>query len=310
MSIAYDTPPELEVVGLTYNHIEISMYHVSAQDHKDELDWINVVWSTGENITTSADTTSIDSEGIANTDVTVTVTFVYNGLNTVDTTLTIHVPDVPKDPELYVDTSSDSYLRIPETDRYIDTNKLFYADSEGKLTDIILPNDPNIEAIKKLVPEDNWKYLEERLVPNPYDLDNETYVDLLTGLQIDKELKVSGKLEDPEDKIKALKESWIQKIFAPEEPGKEPEKEPEKEKEKEPLRTYVLGRKFYTGDLQNMTMFEKEVYKYIQGKQLDINILMDFYKEFPSWSTEEKYYKLPILTVMLKDYIASVRTEI
>ena len=57
-------------------------------------------------------------------------------------------------------------------------------------------------------------------------------------------------------------------------------------------------------------MFEKEVYKYIQGKQLDINILMDFYKEFPSWSTEEKYYKLPILVVMLKDYIASVRTEI
>ena len=59
-----------------------------------------------------------------------------------------------------------------------------------------------------------------------------------------------------------------------------------------------------------MTMFEKEVHKYINGKQLDINILMDFYKEFPSWPTEEKYYKLPILVVMLKDYIASTRTEI
>ena len=309
MSIAYDTPPELEVVGLTYNHIEISMHHVSEQEHHDELDWINVVWSTGENITTSADTTSIDSEGIANTDVTVTVAFVYNGLNTVDATLTIKVPDVPKDPDLYVDTTSDDYIQIPETDKYIDAKRLFYADSEGKLTDIILPNDPNIEAIKKLIPEDKWKYLNERLVTNPYDDAKETYIDLLTGLQIDKELKVSSKVDDTELKIKALKESWIQKIFSPEEPEKEPEKEPE-EKEKDALRTYVLGRKFYTGDLQNMTMFEKEVYKYIQGKQLDINILMDFYKEFPSWSTEEKYYKLPILVVMLKDYIASVRTEI
>ena len=309
MSIAYDTPPELEVVGLTYNHIKISMYHVSAQDHKDELDWINVAWSTGENITTSADTASIDSEGIANTDVTVTVTFVYNGLNTVDTTLTIHVPDVPKNPELYVDTASDDYLHIPETDKYIDAKRLFYADENGKLTDIILPNDPNIEAIKKLIPEDKWIYLNERLVTNPYDDTKETYVDLLTGLQIDKELKVSGKIDDSESKIKTLKEDWIKKLTTPQEPEKEPEKEPE-EKEKDALRTYVLGRKFYTGDLQNMTMFEKEVYKYIQGKQLDINILMDFYKEFPSWSTEEKYYKLPILTVMLKDYIASVRTEI
>ena len=78
----------------------------------------------------------------------------------------------------------------------------------------------------------------------------------------------------------------------------------------EAINTYVLGRNFYTGDMKKMTMFEKEVYKYIQGKQLDVNILMDFYKEFPSWSTEEKYYKLPILVVMLKDYIASVRTEI
>ena len=309
MSIAYDTPPELEVTELRHDHIAVSLYHVSAQDHKDELDWINVVWSTGDNITTSADTATLDSPGIANTEVTVTVTFVYNGLNTVDATLTIKVPDVPKDPDLYVDTASDDYIHIPETDKYIDAKILFYVDDEGKLTDIILPNDPNVEAIKKLIPEEQWKYLNERLVTNPYDDTKATYVDLLTGLQIDKEFKVSGKVDDTELKIKTLKEDWIKKLTTPEEPEKEPEKEPE-EKEKDALRTYVLGRKFYTGDLQHMTMFEKEVYKYIQGKQLDINILMDFYKEFPAWSTEEKYYKLPILVVMLKDYIASVRTEI
>ena len=283
------------------------MHHVSEQEHHDELDWINVVWSTGENITTSADTTSIDSPGIANTEVTVTVFFVYNGLNTADATLTIQVPDVPKDPELYVDTASDSYVRIPEIDRYIDTNRLFYADTDGKLTDIILPTDPNIEAIKTLVSEDKWKYLKDRLANNPYE---PGLVDLLTGLKIDNEFKVSGKVDDTEEKLKELKEAWLKKLDTPETLPDQPEPKPEEPDLKDAIKTYVLGRAFYVGNMEKMTMFEKEVYKYIQGKQLDINILMDFYKEFPSWSTEEKYYKLPILVVMLKDYIASVRTEI
>lgn len=307
MSIAYDTAPEIEVTELRHDHIEISMYHVSAQDHRDELDWINVSWSTGDNITTSATTATLDSSGIANSTVTVTVVYVYNGLNTVEGTLTMDVPDVPKDPDLYVDTASEDYVNIPQTDKYIDTKRLFYANDEGKLTDIILPNDPNIEAIKTLVSEDKWKYLNERLVNNPYE--EGTLVDLLTGLKIDNEYKVSGKVDDTEEKIKSLKEKWIENLTAPKQPEEEPKK-PEEPEDKEALRTYVLGRKFYTGDLEKMTMFEKEVYKYIQGKQLNVNILMDFYKEFPSWPTEEKYYKLPILVVMLKDYIASVRTEI
>lgn len=307
MSIAYDTAPEIEVTELRHDHIEISMYHVSAQDHRDELDWINVSWSTGDNITTSATTATLDSSGIANSTVTVTVVYVYNGLNTVEGTLTMDVPDVPKDPDLYVDTASEDYVNIPQTDKYIDTKRLFYANDEGKLTGIILPNDPNIEVIKTLIPEDKWKYLNERLVNNPYE--EGTLVDLLTGLKIDNEYKVSGKVDDTEEKIKSLKEKWIEDLTAPKQPGEEPKK-PEEPEDKEALRTYVLGRKFYTGDLEKMTMFEKEVYKYIQGKQLNVNILMDFYKEFPSWPTEDKYYKLPILVVMLKDYIASVRTEI
>ena len=76
------------------------------------------------------------------------------------------------------------------------------------------------------------------------------------------------------------------------------------------MRTYVLSKNFYTGNAKNMTIFEKEVMKYVECKQLNIDILMDLYKEFPSWSTVDKYYKLPILVLMLKDYIASMRTEI
>lgn len=308
MSIAYDTEPIIEVVECQHDFIKIRYSHVSETEHDNELDWIKVNWSTGDSITTSERTASIGSSGIANTTVEVAVIYVYDGLDTAEGKLTINVPDVPKDPELYVDIASADYVRIPQTDLYLDIKRAIYADEEGKLTNIVLPSDPNIEVIKTLIPEEKWKYLDERLVNNPYQPG--TLVDLLTGLLVDQDLKVSGKIEDNEGKIKALKETWVKKIEHPDPLPNIPDPDPQPEDKQEAINTYVLGRNFYTGDMEKMTMFEKEVYKYIQGKQLDINILMDFYKEFPSWPTEDKYYKLPILVVMLKDYIASVRTEI
>lgn len=308
MSIAYDTEPIIEVVERQHDFIKIRYSHVSETEHDNELDWIKVNWSTGDSITTSERTASIGSSGIANTTVEVAVIYVYDGLDTAEGKLTINVPDVPKDPELYVDITSADYVRIPQTDLYLDIKRAIYADEEGKLTNIVLPSDPNIEVIKTLIPEEKWKYLDERLVINPYQPG--TLVDLLTGLLVDQDLKVSGKIEDNEGKIKALKETWVKKIEHPDPLPNIPDPDPQPEDKQEAINTYVLGRSFYTGNMEKMTMFEKEVYKYIQGKQLDINILMDFYKEFPSWPTEDKYYKLPILVVMLKDYIASVRTEI
>lgn len=308
MSIAYDTAPEIEVVERQHDFIKIRYSHVSETEHDNELDWIKVNWSTGDSITTSERTASIGSSGIANTTVEVTVVYVYDGLDTAEGKLSIDVPDLPKDPELYVDITSDDYVRIPQTDLYLDIKRLIYADDEGKLTNIVLPSDPNIEVIKTLIPEEKWKYLNERLVNNPYQPG--TLVDLLTGLLVDQDLKVSGKIEDNEEKIKALKEIWIKKIEHRDPLPDIPDPDPQPDDKQKAINTYVLSRNFYTGNMEKMTMFEKEVYKYIQGKQLDINILMDFYKEFPSWPTEEKYYKLPILVVMLKDYIASVRTEI
>jgi len=306
MSIAYDTTPIIEVQELKHDYISINFHHVSEQDHANDLDWIKVTWSTGDSITTSERTASIGSSGIAGTKVTVEVIYVYNDLETVPATLEIDVPEVPLDPELSVDTNSENYLNIPQTNLFIDAKRLIYADEKGKLTKVILPSDPYIEEIKKLIPESKWKYLNERLVTNPYD--SNTLVDLLSGLVVNQELNVVSKVDDVEEKIKLLKEAWLHKLDNPDKLPDLPK--PEEKEDENALKTYVLGRQFYAGNLVKMTMFEKEVTKYIQGKQLDINILMDFYKEFPSWSTVEKYYKLPILVVMLKDYIASVRTEI
>ena len=59
-----------------------------------------------------------------------------------------------------------------------------------------------------------------------------------------------------------------------------------------------------------MTYFELEVTKFIRGQQLDIIMLMNFAKEYPTWTTENKYYFIPILILMLRDYIASMKTQI
>lgn len=73
---------------------------------------------------------------------------------------------------------------------------------------------------------------------------------------------------------------------------------------------YVLSKNFYDGNLEEMTLLEQEVAKYIKGEALNPDILMDLYKEHVSWNTAEKYYYLPILIMLLKEYIRSMRTEI
>ena len=73
---------------------------------------------------------------------------------------------------------------------------------------------------------------------------------------------------------------------------------------------YVLSDNFYKGELQNMTLLEQEVTKYIKGEALNPDILMDLYKEHVSWNTAEKYYYLPILIMLMKEYVRSMRTEI
>ena len=78
----------------------------------------------------------------------------------------------------------------------------------------------------------------------------------------------------------------------------------------ETIHTYVLSKNFYAQDLTKMTYFELEVTKFIRGQQLDIIMLMNFAKEYPTWATENKYYFIPILILMLRDYIASMKTQI
>ena len=73
---------------------------------------------------------------------------------------------------------------------------------------------------------------------------------------------------------------------------------------------YVLSSNFYEGKLESMTLLEQEITKYIKGEALNPDILMDLYKEHVMWTTAEKYYYLPLLILLLKEYIRSMRTEI
>ena len=64
--------------------------------------------------------------------------------------------------------------------------------------------------------------------------------------------------------------------------------------------TYVFGPGFYLNDRTKMDLFE----------QATIDTLMKLYHDYPSWSSKDKYYRLPILRVLLEDYLASMKTAI
>ena len=187
---------------------------------------------------------------------------------------------------------------------------------KARLASVILSSDPNLDKIKALVTEDQFLVVLDRLRKNPYD--KLTYVDMLTGLIVTEVGIVvrSQPVDYDKDKyIAYLQEEWLKRFIKKDEEIVLPEpkvesKDKEKAESDSKLNSYVLSKNFYAGNRTKMTIFEQEVYKYVRREQLNPDILMALYKEFPSWPTVDKYYKLPILVLMLKDYIASVRTEI
>ena len=187
---------------------------------------------------------------------------------------------------------------------------------KGRLASVILSSDPNLDKIKALVEEDQFLVVLDRLRKNPYD--KLTYVDMLTGFIVT-EVGIIVKSQpvdyDKDKYIAYLQEEWLKRFIKKDEEIVLPEpkvesKDVEKAEADSKLNSYVLSKNFYAGNRTKMTIFEQEVYKYVRREQLNPDILMALYKEFPSWPTIDKYYKLPILVLMLKDYIASVRTEI
>ena len=187
---------------------------------------------------------------------------------------------------------------------------------KGRLASVILSSDPNLDKIKALVEENQFLVVLDRLRKNPYD--KLTYVDMLTGFIVTEVgiIIKSQQVDYDKDKyIAYLQEEWLKRFIKKDEEIVLPEpkvesKDKEKAESDSKLNSYVLSKNFYAGNRTKMTIFEQEVYKYVRREQLNPDILMALYKEFPSWPTVDKYYKLPILVLMLKDYIASVRTEI
>lgn len=187
---------------------------------------------------------------------------------------------------------------------------------KARLASVILSSDPNLDKIKALVTEDQFLVVLDRLRKNPYD--KLTYVDMLTGFIVTEVgiiIKSQPADYDKDKYIAYLQEEWLKRFIKKDEEIVLPEpkvesKDVEKAEADSKLNSYVLSKNFYAGNRTKMTIFEQEVYKYVRREQLNPDILMALYKEFPSWPTVDKYYKLPILVLMLKDYIASVRTEI
>ena len=306
MSIQYNIPPTISIVEVTYNTIKI---HVSHPDEtSDDLDYIKASLSSGEFINTSSKDITLTSDKIADTTVTVTVKFTYLGVDTAEATTSVQVPaaPVPKDERLYAPI--DRCINLNYLGLTIDPVTMIYVTTEGKFINVVGENDVAIDIIKSLVTPEQFQSIKNRLQPDPYDSNYK--IDLFTGLRTDISGDIKGVLPDDYDregKILELQKAYLNQFVVE---HVEPDTDKNDPSPESLMSTYVLSKNFYTGNARDMTIFEKEVMKYVECKQLNIDVLMDLYKEFPSWSTVDKYYKLPILVLMLKDYIASMRTEI
>lgn len=63
--------------------------------------------------------------------------------------------------------------------------------------------------------------------------------------------------------------------------------------------SYVLSEAFYGKDSENMSTFERAVYTMLSGKFVDINVVIDLYKEYYTLRTFEQFYYGPILYVLM-----------
>lgn len=68
-------------------------------------------------------------------------------------------------------------------------------------------------------------------------------------------------------------------------------------------RHYVLTDKFYSKDKVNASVFEKLVINYLEGNILNVNELETYINNYETWNTENQFYCIPILMLLIKDSI-------
>lgn len=61
---------------------------------------------------------------------------------------------------------------------------------------------------------------------------------------------------------------------------------------------YVFSKAFYDQNIAEMSVFEVLVLNYLEGRVINVKILTDFIKESSKWTTEEKFYYIPVLVIL------------
>lgn len=78
---------------------------------------------------------------------------------------------------------------------------------------------------------------------------------------------------------------------------------------KEPIgdtsNSYVFSKAFYNRDRTKAFPLEKACLDYMENKVIDKEILFKFIREYPYWETENQYYGIPILLMLIKDFITT-----
>ena len=74
--------------------------------------------------------------------------------------------------------------------------------------------------------------------------------------------------------------------------------------------TYVFGEYFYKREAENCGVLERATLNFIKGKSISREMLTRLLTDYPYWPLEDQYYGIPILLVLLKDFLNNAYKDV
>jgi hypothetical protein len=63
---------------------------------------------------------------------------------------------------------------------------------------------------------------------------------------------------------------------------------------------YIFSEAFYTRDIANQSRLERAVWEYLEGQDVDLNLLNTLLQSYQSWGGLERFYYTPIIAMLIK----------
>lgn len=183
--------------------------------------------------------------------------------------------------DLYVDQYLENFfLKLVDTtdnNRLVNLTRVYVVDDSDidyTIWDLLL--DRKIEKLPLVNKDLGFKYLEH----NPSYIESRNLLYLGVRGIIGEEGKVNPSLKD----ISKAKDRIIPEVIANHD-------------------TYVLSSYFYNKEYAMCGLLEKEVNNYLNNRVINKEVLDKLIDTYYSWSTLDQYYGIPILILLIKDFM-------